>query len=623
MTDAIRELFELLTRKEKSGSDYTGKVTSVSGNTAYVQFEGSDITNTPVALSIGASPGDTVRVRVADGRAWLIGNDSAPPNDSSAVAKALENTIENLSATNAELTRITTENIVGINGNINLKTGTFDFGSGKLSWNGTAMKISGWQVDGSGLYKDITINGVPYRAMIYAPSNAVAGTAAFAVRYYDSSSSTYKFPFCVHYNGQLSAGNLDATGGKIAGWDISSTQIFKALISDGYEYHPGLNAPASVEPVSYAFFVAKRTNDGNGNTGTWSYPFYVRYNGNLHAENAYISGEIQSSNGQIGGFTIGQETLSSDHISLASNDSTYGSLIKLWPSNSLLGVRIAPTAIVLNSAIDSSNVVTKYVDISNGGVTASHDIYAGGTLTAQKIDNNVGTIEKTYRMEMTGSSTSSGHGGYINFNYNKIIPSNTDWTNRIIAGNGVIYVRTGTTSASGVSGINGNLRFKTLAGNEDMPAVGSVTTAKEQVSHVRCSSATGFGVWGLWNTASTWSWMYASMTTSDPRLKDNIRPTELNALELVKKIPLYQFDWKADGKHWPVGFVAPELYDIDPAMVHKPDENEKNDMWGMEGFYMTGVLTKAVQELTEEVETLKGMVRDLMAEVKRLKGCEA
>ena len=52
MTDAIRELFELLTRKEKSGSDYTGKVTSVSGNTAYVQFEGSDITNTPVALSI-------------------------------------------------------------------------------------------------------------------------------------------------------------------------------------------------------------------------------------------------------------------------------------------------------------------------------------------------------------------------------------------------------------------------------------------------------------------------------------------------------------------------------------------------------------------------------------------
>ena len=54
MTDAIRELFELLTKKEKSGSDYTGTVTRVDGKTAYVQFDGSSITDTPVALSIGA-----------------------------------------------------------------------------------------------------------------------------------------------------------------------------------------------------------------------------------------------------------------------------------------------------------------------------------------------------------------------------------------------------------------------------------------------------------------------------------------------------------------------------------------------------------------------------------------
>ena len=82
MTDAIRELFELLAKKENTGSDYTGTITRVDGNTAYVRFNGSDIDDTPVALSIGASEGDTVRVRVADGRAWLVGNDTAPPNDS-------------------------------------------------------------------------------------------------------------------------------------------------------------------------------------------------------------------------------------------------------------------------------------------------------------------------------------------------------------------------------------------------------------------------------------------------------------------------------------------------------------------------------------------------------------
>ena len=78
---------------------------------------------------------------------------------------------------------------------------------------------------------------------------------------------------------------------------------------------------------------------------------------------------------------------------------------------------------------------------------------------------------------------------------------------------------------------------------------------------------------------------------------------------MVKKIPLYQFDWKADGKHWGVGFIAPELIDIDPALVHKPDEKQEGDMWGVEQFYLVGVLTKAIQELTAEINTLKKQIR--------------
>lgn len=152
MTDAIRSLFELLTKKEKSGSDYTGTVTRVEGKTAYVRFDGADIDDTPVALSIGASPGDTVRIRVADGRAWLVGNDSAPPNDSSGVAY-------DLVRTNALIDAIRTERITGENGWINLLLGTFNYGNGALKWNGSELSLNGKVIAKTGEIGDFTISG--------------------------------------------------------------------------------------------------------------------------------------------------------------------------------------------------------------------------------------------------------------------------------------------------------------------------------------------------------------------------------------------------------------------------------------------------------------------------------
>lgn len=152
MTDAIRSLFEMLTQKEKSGSDYTGTVTRVEGKTAYVRFDGADIDDTPVALSIGAKEGDTVRIRVADGRAWLVGNDSAPPNDSSGVAY-------DLVRTNALIDAIRTERITGENGWINLLLGTFNYGNGALKWNGSELSLNGKVIAKTGEIGDFTISG--------------------------------------------------------------------------------------------------------------------------------------------------------------------------------------------------------------------------------------------------------------------------------------------------------------------------------------------------------------------------------------------------------------------------------------------------------------------------------
>lgn len=81
----FEKLFSLIRKNEKrTGSDYTATVTRVKDGTAYVQITGAEITDTPVSMSVDAKAGDQVRLRINNGKAWLTGNDTRPPNDSTA-----------------------------------------------------------------------------------------------------------------------------------------------------------------------------------------------------------------------------------------------------------------------------------------------------------------------------------------------------------------------------------------------------------------------------------------------------------------------------------------------------------------------------------------------------------
>lgn len=81
MNDFTRLIASLKRDQKRTGTDYTGTVTKVDGGTAYVRLTGSQISDTPCALTISAKVGDRVRVRVSGGRAWVTGNDTAPPTN--------------------------------------------------------------------------------------------------------------------------------------------------------------------------------------------------------------------------------------------------------------------------------------------------------------------------------------------------------------------------------------------------------------------------------------------------------------------------------------------------------------------------------------------------------------
>lgn len=68
------------TEKGTSAYDTTAEVMRVENGTAWVKIPGG-IDETPVNLTVNAIPGDIVQIRVGNGTAWIVGNQSAPPTD--------------------------------------------------------------------------------------------------------------------------------------------------------------------------------------------------------------------------------------------------------------------------------------------------------------------------------------------------------------------------------------------------------------------------------------------------------------------------------------------------------------------------------------------------------------
>lgn len=83
---------------KKKPSPYDTKATvnrvDYENRKAYVRFYGG-VDETPVDLTVNCERGDTVQVRVGGGRAWIVGNQTAPPTDDKAV-NILKHTVNNL-----------------------------------------------------------------------------------------------------------------------------------------------------------------------------------------------------------------------------------------------------------------------------------------------------------------------------------------------------------------------------------------------------------------------------------------------------------------------------------------------------------------------------------------------
>ena len=94
---------------------------------------------------------------------------------------------------------------------------------------------------------------------------------------------------------------------------------------------------------------------------------------------------------------------------------------------------------------------------------------------------------------------------------------------------------------------------------------------------------------------------HAGITTaSDRKLKDNIEPTSIQALDKINALNLVAFDYIKDKTHEEIGLIAQEVLNIIPGSVEKYEGKDNHLTINYSKF--VPYLIKAIQELNEKIE---------------------
>jgi hypothetical protein len=107
-------------------------------------------------------------------------------------------------------------------------------------------------------------------------------------------------------------------------------------------------------------------------------------------------------------------------------------------------------------------------------------------------------------------------------------------------------------------------------------------------------------------------------TTSDERLKENIRATEYG-LEKLLQIKVTDYNYKADSeKKSTTGLLAQQLYDIYPAAVRKGGTDPKTDPWTIDYGRLTPLLIKSMQDQQDIINAQNEKISRQQEEINKL-----
>lgn len=134
---------------------------------------------------------------------------------------------------------------------------------------------------------------------------------------------------------------------------------------------------------------------------------------------------------------------------------------------------------------------------------------------------------------------------------------------------------------------------------------GNISSMQDSGTYIHCNRHSG-GAKGI----NWWD--------SDIRLKGNIKDTNEKGLEVINKIEHKSFtkykelDKKEVQDNYKIGYIANQLQEIDPQLVFGVEQGEKIEpVLNINQSVLIPYITKAIQELSEENESLKKRISEL------------
>ena len=482
---------------------------------------------------------------------------------------------------------------------INLETGKFNL-AGRIKWDSSALTI-GKTVVGSTSYRniyvtdsalsfrygttalcDITTSGMTLKnsngtQIASFGSNITIGYESYNNIYITSSAMNLRYGSTTLLNLTTSGMTLKNSNGN----DVASFSHYSIVMGDS-------TTKATIGDSNISF------RKDNVDVGKVGYGYYTNDN-NLLGVTLWINRATSTKKPAYAGI-----------VADASDGKNYFKLIYLQDNASISGY----TSGALNAGcdldmnynnikdVDKLYFGTEYFDnLNGGGIYCSSNLYAVGYVQAG------------------GNIACSGVAFIGNVNYGSF----TLHVNGASYFNGAITVN-GKISGYGSLDISGNIDVggyidayvKNQNGQSKVP-VGSSDDIDKYCNTIQTNSS-GMKVYGSFgsDTGTQTNKSFAA-SSSDRRLKRNIKDTSVYALDIIKQIKHKEFDWIDSGRHIDVGYIAQEMEEISDDLVMKPESED--EYYGIDTFYLQGVMTKAMQEQQVIIESLQKEIEILKRKV--------
>lgn len=195
-------------------------------------------------------------------------------------------------------------------------------------------------------------------------------------------------------------------------------------------------------------------------------------------------------------------------------------------------------------------------------------------------------------------------------------------------------------SINGSVTANGSVRFidyysESTGDGNTRRAVSSSVTDGLRVGYLKSktnssTSKKQFCVMGQWGkeddfgnatTKGSWTAGYILIdSTSDVRLKKNIKNTDISALPIINQMKVRQFDWKETGVHQQLGLVADELDKFDPLLTVGGGYEADGSMYvkQIDRLLLTEYAIKGIQEQQDEIVELQKENKELKQKISEI-----